>query len=150
MPTTDESIVIPVSPEKVFDYIADPANLPSFQATILRAEQDGDGPLRVGSRIHGTSKILGRTFDWTMEVTEHNRPTKSALKSVEGKISFSGAYTLSPEGEGTRLNYRLDADPGLGGVFGRLADPLVNRAYSRQIRADLETLSQILTEHGEE
>ena len=148
MPTTDESIIIAASPQRVFAYIEDPANLPSYQATILRAESDG--PAAVGTRIRGTSKILGRTFDWTMEVTEHESPTRFALKSVEGKISFSAAYTLSPEGDGTRLNYRLDADAGLGGVFGRIADPVVNKAYGRQIRADLETLSQILTEHGEE
>ncbi|MDQ0260284.1 SRPBCC family protein [Sinomonas atrocyanea] len=147
MPTTDESIVIAASPERVFAYLEDPANLPSYQATILRAESDG--PAAVGTRIRGTSKILGRTFDWTMEVTEHELPTRFALKSVEGKISFTSAFTLAPEGEGTRVNYRLDADPGLGGVFGRIADPLVNKVYSRQIRADLETLSQILTEHGD-
>lgn len=150
MPTTDESIVIQASPERVFDYITDPANLAAFQGSVVRAELEGDGPARVGSRIKGASKILGRTFDWTMEVTEHDRPRRSALKSVEGKINFSGAYTLTPEGDGTRLNYHLDADQGLGGVFGRLADPLVNKAYSRQIRADLETLSQILTEHDVE
>jgi carbon monoxide dehydrogenase subunit G len=148
MPTTDESIVIPASPERVFAYLEDPANLPSYQATILRAESDG--PTAVGTRIRGTSKILGRTFDWTMEVTEHESPARFALKSVEGKISFTSAYTLAPEGAGTRVNYRLDADPGLGGVFGRIADPLVNKVYSRQILADLETLSQILTEHEED
>ncbi|GAB3272787.1 SRPBCC family protein [Sinomonas notoginsengisoli] len=150
MPTTDESIVIPLPPEKVFDYINDPANIPEYQGSIVRAELEGDGPLGVGSRIKGASKILGRTFDWTTEITEYERPTRSALKSVEGKISFSSAWTLAPEGDGTRLNFHLDADSGLGGVFGRLADPLVNKAYTRQIRADLETLSQILTEHEEE
>jgi hypothetical protein len=41
----------------------------------------------------------------------------------------------------------VDADPGLGGVFGRLADPLVERAQGRTVRNNLETLAEILTEH---
>jgi uncharacterized protein YndB with AHSA1/START domain len=150
MPTTDDSILINATPERVFDYITDPANFPSFQANTVRAELEGDGPVGAGSRIRGASRILGRTFDWTMEVSVHDRPTTSAFKSVEGKVGISGAYTLTPEGGGTRLNYHLDAAPGLGGVFGRIADPLVNKAYSRQVHADLETLAQILTEHDDE
>src|SRR5437870_1871419 len=111
MPITDESIVIPVPPEKVFDYVDDPANYASFQATNLHAELEGDGPVRVGSRIKGADKILGRTSDWVIEVTEHERPTRSAFRTVEGKINCTSAYTLSPEGDGTRLNYHLETVP---------------------------------------
>jgi carbon monoxide dehydrogenase subunit G len=149
MPITDESIVIPVPPEEVFDYLNDPTHLPEFDATILTSELEGDGPVRVGSRFRGKSKILGRTFDWVVEVTENDRPTKQAIKSVEGKIDFTGTYTLTREGEGTRLDYRLESGPGLGGVFGRVGDALVNKAYARQVRANLATLSEILTEHKE-
>jgi uncharacterized membrane protein len=149
MPVTEESIVIPAPPEEVFDYIDDPRNLPTYDSTILHAEIEGDGPVQVGSRFKGTSKILGRTFDWVVEVTENERPKKQAIRSVEGKIEFCGTYTLTPEGEGTRLDYRLESAAGLGGVFGRIGDALVNKAYSRQTRANLATLSEILTEHKE-
>ncbi|UKA64510.1 SRPBCC family protein [Arthrobacter sp. FW306-04-A] len=149
MPITDESIVIPVPPEEVFDYLNDPTHLAEYDATILTSELEGDGPVRVGSRFKGTSKILGRTFDWVVEVTEDERPTKQTIKSVEGKIDFIGTYTMTPEAGGTRLNYRLESGAGLGGVFGRVADVLVNKAYARQTRANLATLAEILTEHGE-
>lgn len=147
MPITDESIVIPVAPEEVFDYLNDPTHMPEWDATILSTELEGDGPVRVGTRFKGKSRILGRTFDWKAEVTEDERPTKQSIKSVEGKIDFTGTYTLSPEAGGTRLNYHLESGAGLGGVFGRIADPLVNKAYARQVRANLATLSEILTEH---
>ena len=149
MPVTEESIVIPVPPEEVFDYLNDPAHLPEYDATILTSELQGVGPVQVGSRFKGKSKILGRTFDWTVEVTELDRPTKQTIKSVEGKIDFTGTYALTPEAGGTRVDYRLEAGSGLGGVFGRIADGLVNKAYARQVRANLATLSEILTEHRE-
>ncbi|MDQ4504514.1 SRPBCC family protein [Sinomonas sp. ASV322] len=149
MPIVDESIVIPAPPEAVFDYLDDPANITSFQATVMSAELEGEGPVSVGSRVKGTSKVLGRTFDWSAEVTEHDRPRRWASKTVEGKIPFTLVYTCEAEDEGTRLRYHLEAPAGLGGVFGRLADALVNKAYTRQVRADLATLAEILTEHGD-
>lgn len=147
MPTTEESIVIQAPAEEIFDFLNDPTNLPTYDSTILHSELEGDGPVQVGSRFKGTSKILGRTFDWVVEVTVNDRPTKQAIRSVEGKIDFTGTYILTPEGEGTRVDYRLEAAAGLGGVFGRFADALVNKVYSRQMRANLATLSEILSEH---
>ncbi|WP_334173490.1 SRPBCC family protein [Sinomonas sp.] len=148
MPIVDESIVIPVPPEKVFDYVVEPSNVPSFQATVQSCELEGDGPVDVGSRIKGTSKILGITFDWTTEVVQHERPTKWVSKTLDGsKLPFTVTYTITPEDSGTRMRYHLEAASGLGGVFGRLADAMVNRAYTHQVRADLATLSEILT-HG--
>lgn len=149
MPVTDESIVIPVPPEEVFDYLNDPTHLPAYDASILTSELEGDGPVRVGSRFAGKAKIIGVNFDWKVEVTEDDRPTKLAVKSVEGKIDFTSTYTLTPEAGGTRLNWRVESGAGLGGVFGRVADALVNKAYARQVRANLATLSEIFTEHGE-
>lgn len=148
MPTVDENVFISVPPEEVFDYIDDPKNLSEYSANVIAAELEGPRPVQLGSRIRGTNKILGRTFDWVIEVVEHDRPNRIASKSVEGKINFTVEWNLAPEGQGTRLQYRVESDPGLGGVFGRLADPLVEKAYARQVRADLDTLAQILTEHG--
>jgi hypothetical protein len=35
----------------------------------------------------------------------------------------------------------------LGGIFGKIADPLVQKAQSRTTKANMETLVEILTEH---
>jgi len=46
---------------------------------------------------------------------------------------------------GTQYTYRAEAESGLGGIFGRLGDPIVQRAQARTIRANLETLAEMLT-----
>ncbi|WP_052207209.1 SRPBCC family protein [Sinomonas humi] len=144
MPVTDEDVFIAAPPEAVFDYLDDPTHFPVFDPTILTAQLDGDGASRVGSHIRGTSKILGQTFHWVVEVIEHDRPKKHVAKSVEGEISFTTTYTFSPEAGGTRLHYRLEAATGLGGVFGGLGDPAVSEVGARQMRTNLATLAQIL------
>ena len=147
MPTIDESIFIDRPPQEVFDYVSEPVNLPVWDSSIVHAERLDSGPVGVGSRLKGTSKILGRRFDWTAEVIDFEPPRRYSSRSVEGDLQFTVTLSAESEGNGTRFVQRIDAESGLGGVFGKIADPLVEKAQARTTRANLETLSEILTEH---
>jgi carbon monoxide dehydrogenase subunit G len=147
MAVVEESTFVHRTPQEVFDFLARPADLPVWDNSIVDAAQEGDGPLGVGTRVRGTSKILGRRFEWVTEYTEYDPPRRLVSRSVEGRLHFTVTNTLEPEGDGTRLTWRVDATPGLGGVFGRLADPLVEQAHARTVRGNLQTLVEVLTEH---
>lgn len=149
MPVVEESVVIVRPPEEVFDYLAKAENLPVWESSIVDAEQLGNDPVGVGTRWRGTSKILGRRFQWTAEITEFDRPVRQSSRSIEGKLSFSVSNVLEPVEGGTRYTYRIDAEAGLGGVFGRLADPIVAKAQSRTVRASLDNLAALLAEDHE-
>ncbi|MBB3084373.1 SRPBCC family protein [Geodermatophilus sabuli] len=144
MPVVEHDVVIPSPPDAVFEYLADPGNPPRWDSSIVSVEQVGPGPVTVGTRWRGTSKVMGRRFEWTTEVTEAERPTRLASRSVEGALAFSVSYDLRAEAGGTHLRYRLEAESGLGGAFGRLADPVVQRAQSRAVRAGLRRLAEQL------
>lgn len=146
MPIVEESVFIPQPPDVVFDYLSKAENLPVWDSSIMQAEQIGTDPVDVGTRSRGTSKILGRQFTWTTEVTEFDPPRRASFRSVEGKLQFVVTNTLEPVEGGTQYTYRVDAESGLGGVFGRLADPIVQRAQARTVRASLETLADVLAE----
>lgn len=146
MPIVQESIFIPKPPQEVFDYISDPNHLPEWDSAIVESQQIDDGPVKVGTRTKGKSKILGRRFDWSTEVTEFD-PPRRVVSRGEGDLKFTVIHITEPEGDGTRFTARVEADSGLGGIFGKVADPLVQKAYSRTSRANLETLVEILTEH---
>lgn len=149
MPVVEESVFIARPPEEVFVFITDPAKIPIWDASVVAAEQIGSDPVGLGIRTRGTSKIMGRQFDWITEQTVFEPPTRSVLSSVEGQFTFTVSSTLEPAEGGTRLTYRIDADAGLGGVFGRLADPFIEKAQARTVRANLETLAELLAEHPE-
>jgi uncharacterized membrane protein len=144
MPVVEESVVIARPPAEVFDYLAKAANLPEWDSSIVQAEQVGAEAVGVGTRWRGTSKILGRRFEWATEITEFDRPRRSSSRSVEGKLQFTVTVLVEPADGGARFTYRVDAASGLGGVFGRLADPIVERAQARTVRANLETLAELL------
>jgi uncharacterized protein YndB with AHSA1/START domain len=149
MAVVEESIVIPRTPQEVFDYVTDPSHLTSWDNSILEAEELGTAERGVGTRTKGVSKILGRRFPWVTEYVEYDRPSRLSFRTVEGPLHFTVTERLDAEdgGTSTRFTWRVDADPGLGGVFGKLADPFVERAQGRTVRNNLETLAEILTEH---
>lgn len=145
MPIVEQDVFIPRRPEDVFDYLDKAENLPVWDSSIMEAEQISDGPNDVGSRWRGGSKILGRRFEWVVEIFEREPPRRTASRVVEGKLQFTVTNTLEPEGDGTRFTYRVEAAPGLADVFGRLADPLVEKAQRRTVRANLDTLAELLS-----
>jgi carbon monoxide dehydrogenase subunit G len=150
MPVVEENVVVARPAEEVFDFVIRPENLPVWDSSILRAEQEGVDPYGMGTRTRGTSKIMGRNFDWVSEVTEFDRPRRVVNRSVEGSVDFTITESVEPEGDGCRLTYRIDAASGLGGVFGRLADGFVTRSQARTVRANLETLADLLAKQPDE
>lgn len=147
MPVVEESVFINRPPAEVFEFLNKTENIPIWDSSVIHAEQVDDGPVGLGTRSKGTSKILGRQFDWMTENIHFDPPKHTVIRSVEGKFGFTISNILKPEASGTRLIYRVEADNGLGGFFGKLAEPLVQKAHSRTVRANLDTLADLLAEH---
>jgi uncharacterized membrane protein len=146
VPVVEEEVFIARSPEEVYDFVAAAENLPVWDSSIMEAEQVSSGPMEVGTRWRGVSKILGRRFEWTTEVTHVEYPKRMTSRAIEGNLQFEVTNTFEPRDGGTRYIYKVEAAEGLGGVFGRLADPLVQKAQGRTVRANLETLAELLTQ----
>jgi carbon monoxide dehydrogenase subunit G len=144
MPVVEHEVVIAAAPETVFDHLSDPRNAGRWDLSIVDVEQVEPGPLAVGTHWRGTSRVLGRRFEWTAETTELERPARMTSRSVAGPLSFTLTYDLRAEDGGTRLRYRMEAESGLGGLFGRFADPVVQRAQSRTVRSNLQRLAEQL------
>jgi carbon monoxide dehydrogenase subunit G len=148
MPVVEESVVIPRPIEEVFDFLADAGNLPVWDSTIIECTQLGSDPVGVGTRYRGASSIMGRRFDWTTEIIRFEHPIASASRSVEGALTFTVSNQLTVVPEGTRLTHRIEAESGLGGSFGRLLEPIVEKAQAKSVRESLATLAALLREQA--
>lgn len=144
MPRVEEEIVIDRPPEDVFAFVTTPENDREWVSTTVERQREKEGPIGVGSRIRAVDKFLGRRIESTLEVTEHEPNTRSAIR-LEGPISARGTYLLQPEGGRTRFRWIMDADAGLGGLYlGRITDPLVTFVFRRRVRSDLRRLKDAL------
>ena len=144
MPTIEESVTIDRSPEDVWAFLMTTETVPAFESQMAGIEQLTEGEVGLGTRWKGVTNVLGRKLEWTTEVVEFEPPTQSRIRSVEGRLPFEITYRLAPAGNGTDFTYRIDAESGLGGVFGKLGDPLVQRAYARTVRTNLANLKELL------
>jgi uncharacterized protein YndB with AHSA1/START domain len=143
MPHIEASTVIARPVEDVFAYLIDPGKLPVWDSSIVSAESTGD-PMTVGNQTHGVSKVLGHRFEWTTELTEISMPRRAVYASIAGPMQFTVTNTFESVPEGTKYTYAVDAESGLGGVFGKLADPVIAKAQTHTIRANLATLTDLL------
>ena len=144
VPVIEESVTIHVPAAKAFTFMANGDNAAVYDASVTRVEQEGEGEPAVGTRWRGATKVLGREFEWVAECTELEQDRLIALKAVEGKLPFDIRTTFVPEGDGTLVTYKLTAESGLGGVFGKLAEPLVVKAQTRTVKANLATVKELL------
>ena len=147
MPVFEDSVFIARPLQDVFDFLVESENLAVWDASVVKAQKVGLGPVGLGTRTRGTSKIMGKHLDWATEATEFEPPTRITYTSVEGQISFAVTNVLEPDEGGTQLTYRVDTGSGLAGIFGRLAEPFIEIAQTRTLRANLETLASLLLEH---
>lgn len=148
MPVIDQSAVIARPAAEVFDFLARAENLPRWDSSILECVQLDAEPVTVGTRYRGASKILGQRIEWTTEVTDFVPGRRSESKSVDGQLRFTVSFDLSAVAEGTRLRYRLVADSGLGGAFGRAMEPIIEKAQAKVVKANLATLVRLLEQQA--
>ncbi len=144
MPTIHDSVTINRPIADVFDFISDGENASVYDASVVKSDQLGNEEPAVGTRWEGATNILGRDFAWITECTEFVADRRMTFKTVTGKVPFEIRLELTEEEGRTRLDYHLTAARGLGGVFGRIAEPLVIRTQTRTVRANLATVKELL------
>ena len=138
----EESVEINRPVEEVFTYVSDPQTLPEWSGTVIEVQKEVQGTLREGQRYTSVAKFLGRRFETPLEVTAYEPPRRHSARSTGGPFPQEYTYILEEAaGGGTRLTLVAEGEP--GGFF-RLVGPLLQRAGSRQFRADLATLKDLL------
>jgi uncharacterized protein YndB with AHSA1/START domain len=125
--------------EEVFDYLTDVARLPEWQESAESAEPDGE--LRVGARFREVRSFMGRRANSTLEVTEHDRPSRFSLHVVEGPIRYAVEHALEDLDGRTRITF---VGRGETKRVPRLMRGTVRRMVERQFVRDLQTLKAVL------
>jgi len=139
MTTFEHTAQIHRPADEVFAFLAEPANLPRWQMSLIAVRPHRRGPLRPGVEVTETRQFLGRTMETTWVCTEH-RPTRSVIESDEGPVPFRGIWELEAEGGATTFTWTLET----GGLAVRLANALAARLARQELAADTLRLKQLL------
>lgn len=143
MPHIEESINISRPLSEVFEFATNPANQTVFATNLLSYELLG--PLTKGAVAQGVTRVAGKKVEWTAEITEFEQDRRMDIRSLKSPMSWTITWLFTPSGDGTEVRFVQDV-PEIGGFFGRLADPIVTKMYSRDVRGNLEHLKLLLEE----
>ena len=142
MTTFEHTAQILRPPEEVFAFLAQPANLPCWQSSLIAVRPHRRGPLRPGVEVTETRRFLGRVMETTWVCTEHSPSRRSVIESDEGPVPFRGIWELEAAGETTRFTWTLET----GGLAARLANAVTARLAREQLAADTLRLKELLEE----
>lgn len=141
----EESIHIDRAPEDVFAFLEVRSNDAAWMAAVERSEWlDPAGSSGIGRRGRMVMRIGGRRREFIDEVTTYEPGRRIAHRTVDGPLPLDTACACEPAGDGCRATVVGAIDRLPGGVFGRLAGPVIARVLRRGFRADLANLKRIL------
>lgn len=112
MVVVSRSIHINAPVERVFALAADPLARSRLNpdATPIRVEVEGGGPLRAGSRVHFRLQIGDHIADYHAEVREFI-PNRRIVSVAQAHISFEVSLKTEPHEGGTLLTQTESFEP---------------------------------------
>ena len=139
----EESVVIRVPQDRVWDKLADPGRLPEFMAAITRFEQSGSRRAGLGARYNLRLQVGSAYPGGLIEIVEYEPGWELAWNSVTG-LGHRGRWRLRPGRGGTTVvTFRLIySTPGL--PFGPIVDAVSAPLLRDVVRRSLQELKRQL------
>ncbi|MDB5104177.1 MAG: hypothetical protein JWP91_1866 [Fibrobacteres bacterium] len=130
------------SAEDVFSFLTELSNFKKWQEGIVSVEQIDPGPWRAGTRFKTIHSFLfwNNLIDLS-EIVAVDANRRISNQGRVGKTSYREEFLLASEGEGMRLIYRADIEP--GGVFSYMKT-LSAWNFRSQMRRSFERLKVLM------
>ncbi len=139
----EDSIVIRKPVELVWAFMDDPTRAAEWQPYLVELEQIPPDRMGVGTEQKYTFQYLGRTIRNHYVVTEYERLTRMAFKSLPGSsIEATGWNQIEATDAGSKLT--IGFEPEIGGFFGVLPRSVVAWSYRRTLVQNLSRIKKIL------
>jgi uncharacterized membrane protein len=130
--------------EQVFALAIDRVRLPEWNVSYDEAPEMSGPPDQVGTRIHGTIKLLGRKMEGTAEVVEVDPPRLYRTEAADADRKLSVTYRFTPASGATDAELIADYEVPAG-VFGKVVDRLfIERTVERDLRHSLENFKALV------
>jgi ribosome-associated toxin RatA of RatAB toxin-antitoxin module len=109
--TDSREIVIEATPDEVMAVLFDLESLPEWSSTHQKVEvleRDDQGR---PSKSRQVVKIVGVSDEQVLAYSVHDDGVSWTLVSAKQQRAQEGRYTLTPDGDSTRLRFELTVDP---------------------------------------
>jgi uncharacterized protein YndB with AHSA1/START domain len=126
----EHSVFVNASPEAVFDYVSDVLRHPEWADQPMEMTRDSGPERGVGAKFRSQVKFMG-DVKGLVTVIDEERPRRFAYDAADNGGLFRWIFTLTPEGNGTRLahyNERISAP-----TWVKLSQPIMYRVFGKKM-----------------
>jgi uncharacterized membrane protein len=140
--TRSVAVIISRPIDEVFAFVADARNRPRWDESVESEQLTSPEPIGVGATVRTKLRSMGREYEYTWEVTEHQPPERMTIESTSGPMGTTLVYRLAAAGDGgTSLQFSVTGRP-----TGLLApmQPLIARTTQRNLDTGFARLKALL------
>lgn len=139
--TSTVAIRISRPSDEVFTYVADARNRPQWDESVESEELTSPEPIGVGSTVRTRMKSMGREYEYTWKIVQHDPPTRLSVESQSGPFPTTLHFEFTAEDGETDLTATVTGRPtGLMRVF----QPMIARTTQRNLDRAYPRLKRLL------
>jgi uncharacterized protein YndB with AHSA1/START domain len=135
---------IAATPAEVYAFLAEPANLPRWQAGIVAAERISPPPTAVGSTARVVLELMGQQVSAEITVREAQPGRRLALAASVSGMGIVATLDLAAHDGGTEIT--LASEVRAENIFMAPLERMVTDTAERDLDASLTRLQAALTE----
>lgn len=136
----DHSVELAQSPDVVWAFTTDLARTPEWRTTITSIEPPAE--LRVGEHFSGTTRLLGRSWQWKLRIVAVEPGQRFVYEVVRGVAKPSVEYRIEPLHVGCRFTMSGWIDD--KNLAARILIPVALPALRREAVRHLANLERLL------
>jgi uncharacterized membrane protein len=127
--------------DEVFTFVGDVRNRPRWDDSVDSEELTSPEPIGVGSTVRTRLHSMGREYQYTWEIVQHEPPNRMRVESTSGPFPTTLGFEFDEHNGGTRVNASVTGRP--NGIM-RLLEPLVARRTQQNLDRGYARLKTLL------
>jgi uncharacterized membrane protein len=127
--------------DEVFTYVADARNRPQWDESVDSEELTSGEPIGVGSTVRTRMRSMGKNYEYTWRIVEHDPPRQMTVESTSGPFPTTLHFEFSGEDGATQLTATVTGRPS---GFMRLFQPMIARTTQQNLDRAYPRLKRLL------
>jgi uncharacterized membrane protein len=122
--------------DEVFAFVSDVRNRPQWDDSVESEELTSPEPIQVGTTVRTRLRSMGREYQYTWEIVEHEPPNEMKVESTSGPFPTTLSFQFNGQDGGTRSRPRSPAvRPGSCASFNRSSLAPLSRTLTEAMGA---------------
>jgi len=127
--------------DEVFAFVGDVRNRPRWDESVDSEELTSPEPIGVGSTVRTRLRSMGREYQYTWEIVEHDPPNRMRVQSTSGPFPTTLVFQFLDRDDKTEVQATVTGRPS---GFLRVLQPMISRSTQKNLETGYARLKRLL------